>query len=361
MKICLKSSIIWSSGFELDSKRKELSSLQKDLQKPGFWDNQGKAALSQKRASQLKEEVDSFEGFKREFNEIKELVVAFGHDSEIEGQISQKIDILSAKIEEKSLALSLSGEYDKKSAIILIQAGAGGRDAEDWVCLLLKMYQRYAERSGFEHKIIAQSFTEGGGPDGRIGIKEVEMEVKGKFAFGYLKKESGAHRLVRLSPFSSKQLRHTSFAKVEVIPKIENDEINESILKNEDLKVETFRSSGAGGQNVNRRETAVRITHIPTGIVSSCQTERYQAVNKKIALEILAGKILQLKEKEKQANLLKMRGERIEADFGHQVRSYVLHPYNLVKDHRTGIETTNTQAVLNGEIGEFIKAEIKAK
>lgn len=361
MKTCPKSSINWSNGFDIENKRKELLSLQKDFQGLDFWDNQEKAALSQKRASQLKEEVDSFSALQKEFAEIKEFFTAFSKDNIMEGQISQKIVLLSNEIEEKSLAFSLSGEYDKKNAIIVIQAGAGGRDAEDWVCLLLKMYQRYSQNMGWGHKIISQSLTEGGGPEGRIGIKEVEMEIKGKFVFGYLKKESGAHRLVRLSPFSSKQLRHTSFAKVEVIPKIEDSEITENILKSEDLRVETFRSSGAGGQNVNRRETAVRITHIPTGLVSSCQTERYQAVNKKIALEILAGKVLALKEKEKQADLAKIRGERIEADFGHQIRSYVLHPYNLVKDHRTEVETTNTQAVLNGEIGEFIKAEIKAK
>ena len=360
MKIYPKSSINWSKGFDLDSKRKELGSLQADFQKPYFWDNQEKAALSQKRASQLKEEANSFESLKKELAEIKEFFTAFGHDNIIEGQISQKMNVLNAEIEEKSLAFSLSGEYDKKNAVIVIQAGAGGRDAEDWVCLLLKMYQKYAERMGFEHKVLSQNFTEGGGPEGRLGIKEVKIEIKGKFAFGYLKKESGAHRLVRLSPFSAKQLRHTSFAKVEVIPKIEDSEINESVLRPEDLKVETFRSSGAGGQNVNRRETAVRITHTPTGLVSSCQTERYQAINKKIALEVLAGKILGLKEKEKQADLAKMRGDRIEADFGHQIRSYVLHPYNLVKDHRTGTETTNSQAVLNGEIDEFVAAEMKS-
>lgn len=341
MKNYLKSSINWSNGFDLDKKRKELNSLQADFQRPDFWSNPKIATEKQKKASQLREEIESFEALKDEFKEKKNLTE------------------LSAKIEEKSLALFLLGEYDKKNAIILIQAGAGGRDAEDWVCLLLKMYQKYAERMGFEHKIISQNFTEGGGPEGRIGIKEVEMEIKGKFAFGYLKKESGAHRLVRLSPFSSKQLRHTSFAKVEVIPKIESEEINESILRADDLKVETFRASGPGGQNVNRRETAVRVTHLPTGLVVACQTERYQAVNKKIALEILAGKVLKNREKEKQADLAKIRGERIEADFGHQIRSYVLHPYNLVKDHRTDVETTNTQAVLNGEIGEFIIAGIK--
>lgn len=359
MKICPKSSTNWSNGFDLDSKRKELGSLQTDFQKPGFWDNPGEASKKQKIASQLKEEIDSFSDFKKELAELKDFAAIYEADSEFEEQLKRKVETLKAKAEEKELAIFLSGEYDKKDAIISIQSGAGGRDAEDWVCLLLKMYQRYAEKMGWEYKIISQSFTEGGGPEGRIGIKEVEMGIKGKFAFGYLKKESGAHRLVRLSPFSSKQLRHTSFAKVEVIPKIEESEINESILRADDLKIETFRASGAGGQNVNRRETAIRATHLPTGLVAICQNERYQAVNKKIALEILAGKVLKNKEKEKQADLAKIRGERIEADFGHQVRSYVLHPYNLVKDHRSLVETTNTQAVLNGEIDEFIIAGIK--
>jgi len=360
LKIYPKNSTNWSNGFELDRKRKELDSLEKSSQNSDFWDNQEKAALSQKKASQLKEEIESFGVLLNEFSEIKEFFTAFGQDNLMGEQISQKINTLKDKIEKRGLSVFLSGEYDKKGAIILIQAGAGGRDAEDWVCLLLKMYQKYAERAGFEYKILSQSFTEGGGPEGRLGVKEVEMEIKGKFAFGYLKKESGAHRLVRISPFSAKQLRHTSFAKVEVIPKIENDEIGGDILNPDDLKIETFRSSGAGGQNVNRRETAVRITHLPTGLVVACQTERYQAVNKKIALEIMAGKVLGIKEKERQTCLAKMKGEKIEANFGHQIRSYVLHPYNLVKDHRTGVETTDTQAVLNGEIDDFIMAETKS-
>ncbi len=359
MKSCLKSSTNWSNVFDLDKKFKALGSLKEEVLEPGFWDNPDQASKKQKLASQLKEEIDSFDILKKELFDLKDFVGVCDKDSEIEEQLKQKIEALKIKIEEKELSVFLSGEYDKKNAIVLIQSGAGGRDAEDWVCLLLKMYQKYAEKMGWEYKIIDQYFTEGGGPDGRIGIKEVEMEVKGKFAFGYLKKENGAHRLVRLSPFSSKQLRHTSFAKVEVIPKIENEEINENILKTEDLQIETFRSSGAGGQNVNRRETAIRITHLPTGLVSTCQTERYQAVNKKIALEILAGKLLCIKEKEKQESLAKMKGEKIEADFGHQVRSYVLHPYTLVKDHRTGVETANAQAVLNGEINEFVIAGIK--
>lgn len=359
MKIYQKSSINWSNGFDLESANKELTIIEKDFESPDFWGNPEKAAALQKKANQLKEKNIFFKNLKEEFLEIKEISDLFKDSDDAREEIALKAESFERKIEEKSLELFLSGDYDQKSAIIEIKSGAGGRDAEDWATMLLRMYQRYAEIKDWGHKIISQNFTQGGGPDGRIGIKEAEIEIKGKFAFGYLKKESGAHRLVRLSPFSAKQLRHTSFAKVEVSPKIEDFEITESVLRSEDLKVETFRSSGAGGQNVNRRETAVRITHIPTGLVSSCQTERYQALNKKIALEILAGKVLRQKEEEKHKELARLKGEKIEADFGHQIRSYILHPYTLVKDHRTQIETANAQAVLNGEMEEFIKAEIK--
>lgn len=314
---------------EIENLRKELAVLQEDFLRPDFWRDSEQAIKKQKRARQLKENIESLEVFK-----------------------------LDGTINERNLSVFLSGEYDKNDAILSIQSGAGGRDAEDWACMLLKMYQKYSESKNWLHKILFQTFGEAGGPDGRIGIKEVGIEIKGKFAFGFLKKENGVHRLVRLSPFSNKQLRQTSFAKVDVIPKIENDEITESILKSDDLKIETFRSSGAGGQNVNRRETAIRVTHLPTGLVATCQNERYQAVNKKIALEILAGKVLQQKEKEKEVCLVKLKGEKISADFGHQIRSYVLHPYNLVKDHRTEVETANTQAVLNGDLEKFIYAEI---
>ncbi|MFH0739997.1 MAG: PCRF domain-containing protein [bacterium] len=315
---------------EIESLRKELGFLREEFLKPDFWRDSEQAIKKQKRARQLEENIKSLETF-----------MAGG-----------------GVVNEENFKIFLSGVYDKKDAILSIQSGAGGRDAEDWVCLLLRMYQKYCEAKDWGHKILFQTFTESGGPEGRIGLREVGVLIKGKFAYGFLKKENGTHRLVRLSPFSAKQLRHTSFAKVEVIPRIENDEIDENILKPNDLKIETFRSSGAGGQNVNRRETAVRITHLPTGLVASCQTERYQAVNKNIALEILAGKVLQQKEKEREDDLAKIRGKRINADFGHQIRSYVLHPYNLVKDHRTDVETTNTQAVLNGDLEKFIYAQV---
>ncbi len=327
------------------------------MQNPKLWEDKEKATVLQRQFSQLQDEISLFTFLQKEINDLKELA-ALANSTDLAEQIQNKAAFLEKELHEKSRRVFLSGKHDQKDAILSVQAGAGGRDAEDWVCLLLKMYQKYCDEKGWKYKILSQSFTQAGGPEGRIGLKEAEMEIKGPFAYGLLKKESGAHRLVRISPFSAKQLRHTSFAKVEVIPKIKEEEISEELFKPEDLKVETFRSSGPGGQNVNRRETAVRITHLPTGLVASSQSERYQLVNKKTALEILAGKLLQLKEQKAEKELAQIRGQKIEAAFGHQIRSYVIHPYQLVKDHRTGVETSNVEAVLNGEINSFIEVEV---
>lgn len=250
----------------------------------------------------------------------------------------------------------LSGKYDQGSAILSVKSGAGGRDAEDWAFLIFEMYKRFVEKKNWSFRVLSESFGEGGGPEGRIGLKEGVMEIKGKYAYGFLKKETGVHRLVRISPFSSKSLRHTSFCKVDVLPKISKEV--EMEIKPEDLKIDTFRSSGKGGQNVNKRETAVRITHLPTGLQSSCQAERYQQRNKEIALNILKAKILQLKEREKEKELEKVKGKKVSVEFGHQIRSYVFHPYSLAKDHRTDIETSQVDDVLNGSLDKFIEKEI---
>jgi len=249
-------------------------------------------------------------------------------------------------------------KYDKKPAILSIGAGAGGRDAEDWVTLLLRMYQKYCQLKNWDFKILSQRFTRGGGPKGRLGLREVSMFIKGEAAFGNLKKETGVHRLVRISPFSAKKLRHTSFAKVEVLPSIRENETDIKI-RDEDLKVETFRSSGKGGQNVNKRETAVRIIHLPTGITVACQVERTQGDNRRRAMEILLAKLYRLREQKKEKELRELKGERVAVDFGSQIRSYVFHPYKLVKDLRTGVKTSDVDAVLDGNINKFIEAEIR--
>jgi len=277
---------------------------------------------------------------------------------EEEKELEEKVWELEERLKNKEKEIFLSGPYDKRNAILTIQAGAGGRDAEDWVALLAKMYQRFAERKNWKYRILSQNFTEGGGPEGRIGLREISLEIKGKFAYGLLKKESGVHRLVRISPFSAQGLRHTSFARVEVLPEIGETESGIKIQP-EDLKIETFRASGPGGQYVNRRETAVRITHLPTGITVSCQTERLQGENRKRAMQILIAKLYRLKQKEREAELAKIKGKKVSAEFGNQIRSYVFHPYKLVKDHRTGVETSDVEGVLDGKLDKFIEAEIK--
>lgn len=270
----------------------------------------------------------------------------------------EKIGEFEKKLRKKEILVFLSGQYDKRNAILSIYSGAGGQDAQDWATILLRMYKRYCERKGFKVKILSQSFGEGGGPEGRIGTKSATAEIKGNFAYGFLKKETGVHRLVRISPFSTKKLRHTSFALVEVLPEI-SKEIEKIEIKPEDLKLETFRASGPGGQYVNRRESAVRIIHLPTGIRVSCQSERLQGLNKEKAMKILFAKLYQLKEIEKEKEINKIKGGQTPVSWGNQIRSYVFHPYKMVKDLRTNIETSDVEAVLDGDLEKFITAELK--
>ena len=225
--------------------------------------------------------------------------------------------------------------------------------------MLQRMYERYCQRKGYKTEVLHQSFGEGGGPEGRIGTKQVSLEIKGNYAYGFLKKENGVHRLVRISPFSPKALRHTSFALVEVLPELPKIEESEIKIKPEELKIDYYRASGPGGQYVNKRETAVRITHLPTGIIASCQSERLQGMNREKALKILMAKLQQLKTERAEKELKEIKGGIISASWGNQIRSYVLHPYKMVKDLRTSIETSEVEAVLDGDLDQFIEAEIK--
>jgi len=265
---------------------------------------------------------------------------------------------LEKKIAKEEFRIFLSGKYDKNDAILEVFAGAGGVDSQDWATMLLRMYERYCNQKGFSAKVLHQSFGEAGGPEGRIGTKSVTLEVKGKYAYGLLKKESGVHRLVRISPFSAQKLRHTSFALLEVLPEISANE-GELEIGPEDMKVDTFRASGPGGQYVNKTESAVRITHLPTGIVVASQTERLQGKNRENAMKILLAKLHQMKEEERKKEIKKIKGDSISASWGNQIRSYVLHPYKMVKDLRTQYETSDTQGVLDGNIEEFIQSELK--
>lgn len=285
-------------------------------------------------------------------------------------KLEKAIQGLEKKIRSEELETFLSGKHDKGNAILQIFSGAGGQDAQDWTTMLLRMYERYCAKKGYKTQVLSQSFGEGGGPEGRIGTKSVTLEIKGNLAYGFLKKETGVHRLVRMSPFSAKKLRHTSFALVEVLPDIslpakisgENSggrEESEIRINQSDLKLETFKSSGPGGQYVNKTESAVRIIHLPTGINVSCQSERSQAQNREKAMKILYAKIYQLKEEKTKKELKEIKGDRVSASWGNQIRSYVLHPYKMVKDLRTDIETSNTEGVLDGDLEQFIEAEVK--
>jgi len=307
-----------------------------------------KAIKISQEFNQLKKEINDFNSLEKESEFL---------DSE------EKIAKFEKKLREKEIQTFLSGKYDKIGAILSIYAGAGGQDSQDWTTLLLRMYERYCQRKGFRTQILSQSFGEGGGPEGRIGTKQVSLEIIGPFTYVFLKKENGVHRLVRISPFSPKKLRHTSFALVEVIPKIPNPEI-EIKIRPEDLKFEFYRASGPGGQYVNKKETSVRVTHLPTRIQSSCQSERFQAQNKEKAMELLYSKLYKFYEEKRERELSKIkaaqwRGEKVTASFGNQIRSYVLQPYKLVKDLRTGVQTSKVDEVLDGELEQFIEAEIK--
>lgn len=288
--------------------------------------------------------------------EIEELL-ELDLDEGMEEELKEKIDKLKERVAKKETLVYLSGKWDSKDAIMEIRSGAGGRDAEDWASMLARMYKRYCNRKDFSFKVMDASYGEGGGPEGRIGLKKMTIKISGEYGYGYLKNETGVHRLVRISPFSEKDLRHTSFAKVEVIPNFKENDL-EVDVKDEDLKIDTYRASGPGGQHVNRRETAVRITHEPTSITVSSQAERSQGKNKKEAMGMLKSKLFNLKKRQRKKKIEDVKDDS-SASWGNQIRNYVLHPYQLVKDTRTEVETSNVESVLEGNLDEFIEAEIK--
>ena len=290
---------------------------------------------------------------------MKKLSQITQDDEGLAKEIEKEIKLLETEIKREELQVLFSGKYDKGMATLSIFAGAGGKDSQDWATMLLRMYQRFCQRKGFKTKILHQSFGEGGGPEGRIGTKAVTLEIKANYAYGSLKMEAGVHRLVRLSPFSAQNLRHTSFALVEVLPEISKPEQLKIKIKPEDLKLETFRASGPGGQHVNRRESAVRITHLPTGIRVACQAERLQGLNRQKAEALLYAKLYQAKILAQEKEIKKIKGASASASWGNQIRSYVLHPYKLVKDYRTNIETNKIEDIFDGNLDEFIEAEIK--
>jgi len=339
---------------DFPSKIKELEAM---AAKSDFWQDTEKAQEVSQELAFRKGRLKDFEDIKEEIGDIKELLAIYRDDLSLEKELAQKIESLRSRVEEKSIETNFSGRYDANKALLSIYSGAGGQDAQDWATMLLRMYQRYCQKKGFKLQILDQDFGQAGGPEGRIGMKSVTIEIKGQFVYGMLKRETGVHRLVRISPFSSQKLRHTSFALVEVLPQIKDK--GEIDISPADLKVDYFHASGPGGQYVNKRMSAVRITHTPTGLIVSAQTERSLGQNKETAMEMLYAKLFQLKMQEQQKELSQIKGNKVSASWGNQIRSYVVHPYQMVKDVRTGVETSQVQSVFDGELDEFITAEIK--
>jgi peptide chain release factor 2 len=321
---------------------------------PGFWEDKQRAKLVSQQVEQKRRILQKYKALETQLDDL-EVLEELGKsedDPSVEREVQLGIQELSKRLEALEIEAFLNEPYDPNDCYLSIQAGAGGTDAQDWAEMLLRMYLRYAERRGWRASIIEVS------PGEVAGIKSATVEVVGPYAYGYLKAERGVHRLVRISPFDANARRHTSFAAVTVIPKIEDVDIE---IRPEDLKIDTFRAGGAGGQYVNKTESAVRITHLPTGIVVTCQRERSQQQNKEIALELLAARLYELKLREKEQEIAKVRGELRAIEWGNQIRSYVLQPYQLVKDHRTEIEVGNVQAVLDGELDPFIEGYLKRK
>jgi len=320
------------------------------MEAPDFWGNPSLAQQVMKQHNAVKTEVDSWSSFSRRLHDALELAQL--DDDSLRGELETEVAALEADIEKRSFTAMLSGKYHRDPAILAIHAGAGGTDSQDWAAMLERMYLRWAEARGYETEILDMT------PGEEAGIKSVTIAVDGDYAFGYLRSEKGVHRLVRLSPFDAAHRRHTSFALVEILPQVAMDEADIEIDPSE-IKMDVFRSSGAGGQNVQKNATAVRLTHIPTGIVVTCQNERSQTQNREFAMRILRARLLELRQAEKEQERAVLRGEYTKAEWGSQIRSYVLHPYQMVKDHRTDHETGNTQAVLDGALDEFMESYLR--
>ena len=322
------------------------------MQEKGFWDDIKRAEEVTKESKRIKDKIDRFDSLVSRTEDAEVLGEMIEEDDEVSiDELIKEIRSLEKDVEEYRIELLLSGEYDRNDAILTLHAGVGGTDANDWTEMLLRMYSRWCEKKGYKVETI--DYLEGD----EAGIKSVTLKVKGEFAYGYLKAEKGVHRLVRISPFNANGKRQTSFASVEVLPELTKDQDIE--IRSEDLKVDTYRASGAGGQHVNKTESAIRITHIPTGIVVQCQSERSQFSNRDTAMSMLKSKLIELKERAHKEKIEDLTGELKEMGWGSQIRSYVFHPYNMVKDHRTGEETANLNSVMNGEIDSFITAYLK--
>lgn len=339
--------------FDVKGAKIEIDSLENQMNRLDFWDNQENAQMVLKKIKILKDKISSFEKLKNDFDEINLLIsmALEEEDSSVEQEVLDSVKLFVDEYEKTRISTLLSEEYDRNNAIISLHAGAGGTEACDWVSMLLRMYSRWAEKNNYKLEIL--DYLDGE----EAGTKSVTFQLTGENAYGYIKSEKGVHRLVRISPFDSSGRRHTSFASCDVTPEIDDDssiDVNE-----EELRIDTYRSSGAGGQHVNTTDSAVRITHLPTGIVVQCQNERSQHKNKDKAMKMLKSKLYELKQQEQMDKIQGIRGEMKEIGWGSQIRSYVMHPYSMVKDHRTDQEIGNVNAVMDGEIDVFINSYLK--
>lgn len=339
------------SRLKLDEKLASIQEFEKASAQPDFWNDSDEAQKVMQQLSRLKSQVDPWLKLSKRVDDAYELAEL--DDGELETELSLEINSLQPLIEKMSLSVMLSGPHDNEDAILAIHAGAGGTEAQDWAQMLERMYLRWCEQNGYKVDIIDRSDGE------EAGIKSVSISISGAYAFGYLQSEQGVHRLVRISPFDSANRRHTSFAKVELWPDIQGEidiEVNEK-----DIRVDTFRAGGAGGQHLQKNDTAVRMTHIPTGIVVQCQNQRSQGQNRERAMQILKSRLYELELKKQEAELAVLKGDNVDAGWGNQIRSYVLHPYQMVKDLRTSHEVGNVDAVLDGRLNDFMESYLRHK
>ena len=339
--------------FDLNSLKNSIKELENETMQDGFWNDNKNSSNVLQKLKNVKNKYNNFNNIKSEIDNLIEMndFLLIEKDDEMENDLAKNTNKLAKKIENFQIQMLLSGKYDSNNAIITLHPGAGGTESQDWAEMLYRMYSRWANKNGYSVKEL--DYLEGE----EAGIKSVTALISGENAYGYLKSEMGVHRLVRISPFDAGGRRHTSFASLEVLPEISSDtevEINPS-----DLRIDTYRASGAGGQHINKTDSAVRITHIPTGVVTSCQSERSQTMNKETAMRMLKSKLIDLKERENKEKIEDLKGIQKDIAWGSQIRSYVFCPYTLVKDHRTNYETGNIEAVMNGEIDDFMKEYLK--